>query len=270
MSGRLACCELAGVALWAMKKLAVTVAVSRHDVHVTTNRNEAYTAVDDLADWSDWASFATAAPVAPLTPGVYQMRTRDGVIVYVGMAGERKGQGIRGRLSIYRLGKGAVSGFGEAALDRALADATFVEEHLDAVHAGQPTRASVWAQDAIRLLDVELRWAECATQGRALALESAAVEILKTHAIWNRIASGVPRSQRPTQAPRSSGLDPEEEFGASGGRTVTVAQLTREFGRDGGTIRRALRAGFPDHAKGKSWDPLTAAQIAHVRVVLSL
>ncbi|WP_174843645.1 hypothetical protein [Cryobacterium sp. TMT1-19] len=236
---------------------------------MSNNRNDSYTAVDDLADWSDWASFATAAPVAPLTPGVYQMRTRDGVIVYVGMAGERKGQGIRGRLSIYRRGKGAVSGFGEAALDRALADATFLEEHLDAVRAGQPTRASVWAQDAIRLLDVEIRWAECATQGNALALESAVVEILKTHSIWNRIASRAPRTQRPTGTPWSSGLDPEEEFGASGDRTVTVAQLTLELGRDGGAVRRALRAGFPDHAKGKSWDPLTAAQIAHVRIVLS-
>lgn len=252
-----------------MKILAVNVIVCRHDVHVTNNRNDAYTAVDDLADWSDWASFATAAPVAPLTPGVYQMRTRDGVIVYVGMAGERKGQGIRGRLSIYRRGKGAVSGFGEAALDRALADATFVEEHLDAVRAGQPTRASVWAQDAIRLLDVEIRWAECATQGNALALESAAVEILKTQSIWNRIASSAPRTQRPTRTPKPSGLDPEEEFDANGDHTVTVAQLTRELGRDGGAVRRALRAGFPDHAKGKTWDPLTATQVAHVRIVLS-
>jgi len=251
------------------EELAVTRIVCRHDVHVTTNRNDAYTAVDDLAAWSDWASFATAAPVAPLTPGVYQIRTRDGVIVYVGMAGERKGQGIRGRLSIYRRGKGAVSGFGEAALDRALAGATFVEEHLDAVRAGQPTRASVWAQDAIRLLDVEIRWAECATQANALALESAAIEILKTHLIWNRIASRAPRPQRPTRTPRSSGLDPEEEFGATGESPATVTQLIRELGRDGRVVRRALRAGFPDHAKGKSWDPLTAAQIAHVRMVLS-
>lgn len=113
--------------------------------------------------WSDWKSFEIAAPHAPLVPGVYQMRKRDGLIVYVGMAGERRGQGIRGRLSIYRRGKGAVSGFGEAALDRALADAAFVEKHLEDVRAGNPVRASIWAQDAIRWLDVEVRWAECET-----------------------------------------------------------------------------------------------------------
>jgi hypothetical protein len=45
-----------------------------------------------------------------------------------------------------------VSGSGEAALDRALADPTVVEKHLGAVRAGQSTRASVWAQDAIRLV----------------------------------------------------------------------------------------------------------------------
>lgn len=243
--------------------------VCRHDVHVINNRNDAYTAVDDLAAWSDWAPFAPAALTAPLTPGVYQMRARDGAIVYVGMAGERKGQGIRGRLSIYRRGKGAVSGFGEAALDRALADATFVEEHLNAVRAGHPARASVWAQDAIRRLDVEIRWAECATKAQALALEIAAVEILKTHPIWNRIASRAPRPRRLTETARSSGLDPEAEFGATGDCTVTVARFTRELGRDGRAVRLALRTGFPDHAKGKSWDPLTAAQIAHVRMVLS-
>lgn len=45
-------------------------------------------------------------------------------IVYVGMAGERAAsgtpQGLHGRLTAYQRGRGAVSGFGEAALDRAL------------------------------------------------------------------------------------------------------------------------------------------------------
>jgi hypothetical protein len=247
----------------------VTRTICGHDVHMTTNRNDAYTAIDDLAHWSGWSSFDTAVLKAPLTPGVYQMRTRDGVIVYVGMAGERKGRGIRGRLSIYRRGKGAVSGFGEAALDRALADATFVEEHLVAVRAGQATRASVWAKDAIRWLDVEIRWAECATKDDALALETAAVEILKTHSIWNRIASRVPRLQRHSRTPRSSGPGSEAEPGLPGESAATVAQLAREFGRNDPAVRRALRAGFPDHSKGESWDPLTAVEVAHVRTVFS-
>ncbi|WP_181445859.1 hypothetical protein [Cryobacterium soli] len=236
---------------------------NRDDAYM--NRDDAYIAVDDLAAWSDWAPFATAAPIAPLTPGVYQMRTRDGVIVYVGMAGERKGKGIRGRLSIYRRGKGAVSGFGEAALDRALADATFVEEHLDAVRAGHPTRVSDWAQDAIRWLDVEIRWAECATQASALALESDAIERLKAYSIWNRIASGALRPHRPTRT-----LNPDGQVGASEANTATVSHLAQEFGLDDRGVRRVLRAGFPDHAKGKSWDPLTATQIAHVRTLLTV
>lgn len=236
---------------------------------MSTNRNDAYTAVDALVAWSDWAPFGVAALVAPLTPGVYQVRRRDGLIVYVGMAGERRGQGIRGRLSIYRRGKGAVSGFGEAALDRALADATFVQEHLDAVHAGQPARTSVWAQDAIRWLDVEIRWAECATQTDALALESAAVELLKSHSIWNRIASRTSRGQRPDLTKQSSELNIHDEFEATVDGSATVVQLARERGCDDQTVRRVLRAGFPSHEKGAPCEPLSPDQVAHVRTVLS-
>lgn len=183
------------------------------------------------------------------------------MIVYVGMAGERRGQGIRGRLSIYRRGKGAVSGFGEAALDRALADAAFVEKHLEDVRAGNPVRASIWAQDAIRWLDVEVRWAECETGADALSLESEAVEVLRAHEIWNRVAS---RSSG-TVTRESALLKPITNVG--GFDTVTVAQLTLELDRtDGGkAVRRVLREGFPDHPRGSSWDPLSAAQVAHVR-----
>jgi len=236
---------------------------------VTANHSDAYTAVDELAAWSDWTSFATAAATAPLTPGVYQMRMRDGLIVYVGMAGERRGQGLRGRLSIYRRGKGAVSGFGEAALDRALADAAFVERHLNAVRAGKPARASMWAQDAIQWLDIEIRWAGCATKAEALALEGAAVEILMTHKIWNRVASQVRRPKPLIPLSRSSRSDLAEEVGAIGESGATVAQLTQELGvEDGGrAVRRALRARFPDHAKTSPWDPLTAAQVTHIRTV---
>lgn len=243
----------------------------RHHIHMVPDRNAAYAAVDQLAVWSDWASFATAAPVAPLTPGVYQMRTRDGVIVYVGMAGERRGQGLRGRLSIYRRGRGPVSGFGEAALDRALGNAAFIEEHLAGVRAGQPVRASVWAQDAIRWLDVEIRWAECATQDTALALESAAVEMLKNHSIWNRVASRVQVQKYPKRTPPSSVSHSGGGLDLAVGEPTTVTELTRQLGReDGGrAVRKALRTGFPDHPKGESWDPLTSAQVAHVSKMLS-
>ena len=241
--------------------LPVLVGGPRDDGAVTIDRVAAYAAVDALAMWSDWKSFEIAAPHAPLVPGVYQMRKRDGLIVYVGMAGERRGQGIRGRLSIYRRGKGAVSGFGEAALDRALADAAFVEKHLEDVRAGNPVRALIWAQDAIRWLDVEVRWAECETGADALSLESEAVEVLRAHEIWNRVAS---RSSG-TVTRESALLEPITNVG--GFDAVTVAQLTLELDRtDGGkAVRRVLREGFPDHPRGSSWDPLSAAQVAHVR-----
>lgn len=188
------------------------------------------------------------------------MRTRDGAIVYVGMAGERRGQGLRGRLSIYRRGKGAVSGFGEAALDRALADAGFIEMHLAAVLQGRSARTSEWAQDAIRWFDIETRWATCATKADALTLEGLVVEILMPHGIWNRVASRVPLTSR------SDG-----DTDLAGENELTVAKLSGELGiEDGGkTVRRVLRTGFPDHVKAARWDPLTEDQAAYVRMVLS-
>lgn len=64
--------------------LPVLVGGPRDDGAVTIDRVAAYAAVDALAMWSDWKSFEIAAPHAPLVPGVYQMRKRDGLIVYVG------------------------------------------------------------------------------------------------------------------------------------------------------------------------------------------
>lgn len=50
-------------------------------------------------------------------PGAYMARTGEtGPLVYMGMAGERRGRGVRGRLETYQRGKGAVSGLGEACL----------------------------------------------------------------------------------------------------------------------------------------------------------
>ncbi len=153
------------------------------------SREEAYAAVDAIAAWSAWMPFGEGAIIAPRTPGVYMMRRADGPIVYAGMAGERRGAGIYGRLSIYRRGKGAVSGFGEAALDRALADAAFVEQRLDAIREGRPSRAAAWARDAIDWLEIEVRWTECADKVTALALETQVVGQLAAHGIWNRVAS---------------------------------------------------------------------------------
>jgi hypothetical protein len=76
---------------------------------------------DPLADWSPWLPFEAAVQQAPLLPGVYMARTPGATneVVYVGMAGERRGRGIRGRLTVYQRGRAAVSGLGEAVMDRA-------------------------------------------------------------------------------------------------------------------------------------------------------
>ena len=54
---------------------------------------------DTLADWSDWSPFVGAVAAAPKEPGVY-MAKDDSQVVYVGMAAERRGQGIKGRLTV--------------------------------------------------------------------------------------------------------------------------------------------------------------------------
>jgi hypothetical protein len=110
----------------------------------------------------------------------------DGGLVYVGMAGERRGQGIRGRLTVYRRGKGAVSGLGEAVLDRALADVDFVQGQLNDLLVGQAKRAAVWAQDAFTWADLHIRWAVTPDKSAAAALERAILQAAQAMPLWNR------------------------------------------------------------------------------------
>jgi hypothetical protein len=140
-----------------------------------------------LADWSPWLPFVEAVASAPRLPGVYMARQgADGGLVYVGMAGERRGQGIRGRLTVYRRGKGAVSGLGEAVLDRALADADFIQGQLNALLVGEPKRAAVWAQDAFTWADLHVRWAVTHDRSAAAVLERAVLDATQEMPLWNR------------------------------------------------------------------------------------
>ena len=157
----------------------------------TEARLEAYREVDDLADWSSWTSFDEALAQAPRLPGVYLFREPDShVIRYAGMAGERAGsgrpQGLYGRLSVYRTGTGAVSGFGEAALDRALADPDWVAARLDQLRTTGPQRAKEWARDAIVRLAPEVSWAARAEGPDARLLETQVVQLLRPFGLWNR------------------------------------------------------------------------------------
>ena len=142
----------------------------------SNDRHDTYERVAKLARWSEWVPFVDALTDAPRVPGVYLFRapgTRH--IIYAGMAGERAGsgvpQGLRGRLRVHLTGKGAVSGFGEAALDRALADPSWVEKQLRLLSEQGPQRAKVWAANAIQRVSPEVCWATCSNGSSARALE---------------------------------------------------------------------------------------------------
>lgn len=129
--------------------------------------------LDQVAAWSPWVPFADAARAAPRTPGVYVARLGEtGPLIYVGMAGERRGAGLRGRLAVYGSGKALASGLGEAVLDRALADPVWVEERLNEIRSGQPLRAKHWGQAALERADLHVRWVETVDRARQAAPRS--------------------------------------------------------------------------------------------------
>lgn len=85
---------------------------------------------------------------------------------------------------------GAVSGLGEAALDRAVADPAWLRERLIEVEQGRPRRALDWAQLALQRADLQLRWASTADRASARELEDTALGILAASgALWNRRAA---------------------------------------------------------------------------------
>jgi hypothetical protein len=144
--------------------------------------------VDALATWSPWAPIAVATPAAPLTPGVYMARQgAAGPTVYIGLAGERRGMGLRGRLTVYTRGRGMVSGLGEAALDRALADPAWLRERLTEVEADAPRRAKDWGAAAVAHADLHVRWAQVADRAAAVVLERQVLTALHELPLWNRL-----------------------------------------------------------------------------------
>lgn len=148
-----------------------------------------YREVHDLADWSPWVPFEAAIAGAPREPGVYLLReTFTGTIRHVGMAGERAGsgrpQGLSGRFSVYRTGKGAVSGFGEVALDLALADADWLEARLRDLRSSGPRPARDWVREAVVRLGLEATWAVCVDRSDAAYLEREVLAHLRGTGLW--------------------------------------------------------------------------------------
>jgi len=141
-------------------------------------------AVPDV-EWSEWLPFVVATQTAPRLPGVYLVRrTIAADVVYIGSAGERRGAGLRGRLRVYASGKGAVSGLGEAVLDRAVADADWLRSRLAEVAAGHPRRVKEWARLAMEWAELEVCWTVTADKASAEALERQL--IVSFTGLWNR------------------------------------------------------------------------------------
>ena len=141
---------------------------------------------ESMADWSPWVPFVDACRVIPRLPGVYVARAIGGEIVYIGMAAERSGHGMRGRLAIYSSGKGATSGLGETALDLALADPGWMRERTLDAENGRPLRAKELARAALHKANLELRWTTTADGPSASALELEVIESFAGKPLWNR------------------------------------------------------------------------------------
>lgn len=143
--------------------------------------------LETLSDWSEWVDFETAVATAPTQPGVYMAALPgSAVTIYVGMAGERRGRGIRGRLHAYSTGRGVVSGFGEAAMDRALQDTDWIEKQLRELEEGGQSRTRDWALAAITRLRPLIRWTVTADTASARALERAVLTELADEDLWNK------------------------------------------------------------------------------------
>lgn len=155
--------------------------------------------VDGLADWTEFVPFAEAPLIAPLLPGVYLVRSAavPDQIVYVGMAGERVGsgrpQGLRGRLRVYASGKAAVSGLGEAVMDRALARPSFLLARVKDAERGQSATVKGLCRLAFEWAVVEVAWATTPTKDNALRLERATLDALSTGSLWNKARQATTR-----------------------------------------------------------------------------
>jgi hypothetical protein len=108
-----------------------------------------------------------------------------GPVVYVGMAGERNGRGLRGRLGVYASGKAATSGLGEAALNRVLADPNWLRDRLAELEAGQPRTAKQWARAALDHWNLYVCWATVPNRSEAITLEQRILSALNGTTLWN-------------------------------------------------------------------------------------
>jgi hypothetical protein len=79
-----------------------------------------------------------------------------------------------------------VSGFAEAALDRALCDEEWIEHQVRRPRAERGRPAKRWAADAIAWLGPDVTWATCHERADARYLESEVELLLRPFGLWNR------------------------------------------------------------------------------------
>jgi hypothetical protein len=139
-----------------------------------------------LAEWPGWQPFtADIVRTAPRTPGVY-LFGQGSALVYVGHAGERSGNGLRGRLTIYVSGRAPHSGLGNLALERALQDAEWLRRRLAELESGTRRNLQDWSALAVRDAGLKVCWSSTASKQEAAELERAVLDALRGEVLWNR------------------------------------------------------------------------------------
>lgn len=222
----------------------------------------------DSVEWSSWVPFVEAAAAAPRTPGVYMAREGEaGAIIYIGMAGERKGsgkpKGVQGRLKVYASGKGIASGLGEAVFDRALADADWLRERLAELETTGPRRAKHWGVEAFLRADLHIRWTQTADRASAAALEDRLVRDAGG-VLWNKASVREAAYAAMVAAAAGIGVD----HGAASVTDVVTQPVTEnDLGASQVRIPLRFRALFPAEKQSVitvvlrgeafvcSWDP---------------
>ena len=76
--------------------------------------------------------------------------------------------------------------FGEAVMDRALADVHWLRERLADVEQGRPLRAKAWGQAVFARANLHVCWAITGNRRRAFELERAVLLALNRSDLWNR------------------------------------------------------------------------------------
>ncbi len=224
-------------------------------------------------EWSNWVPFAEAVAQAPRTPGVYMAREgQSGAVIYIGMAGERRGsgtpKGIQGRLNVYATGKGIAGGLGEAVFDRALADPDWLRARLHELETVGPLRAKHWGVEAFLRADLQVRWTKTADRASAAALEDRLVREAGG-TLWNKasVKAAEYAAIIATVTDRTTGLPRIADISPTGAVTQPITAV--DMGKNQIRVPTRFRALFPAHkATGLivvlrgdlfacSWDPRT-------------